>query len=164
MGKTVLFQEEKTADITLRVLSASRELKPDLDLVLSGFGLSAKWQVQHKQINAICSETIGQISNNDAHTLASALRVFPIWFELEIRTEIEISRYLFVPMLGLHRQVLSEAGEVLIRQGGIEEAIYLAKGNGKELERLLRKLSGQNHTDLLDQLQIERLPTISKAV
>lgn len=146
------------------MLSANSELRTDLDEVLSRFGLSATWQIQHKQPNSICSAVFAKVPENQAALIASALRHFPIWFELEARGRGEFSRYLFAPMLGLHRQDLDEFGEVLVRQGTIEEAVYRAKGNGKELERELRKLTGQNHMDLLQQFEIDELRVIPRAV
>lgn len=146
------------------MLSANRELKTDLDEVLSRFGLTATWQIQHKQPNSICSAVFAKVPESQVVVIASALRHFPIWFELEASGRSEISRYLHVPMLGLHRQDLDEFGEVLVRQGAIEEAVYLAKGNGKELERELRKLTGQNHMDLLRQFEIDEIRVIPRAV
>lgn len=146
------------------MLSANRELKTDIDEVLSRFSLSATWQIQHKQPNSICSAVFATVPENRAALIASALRHFPIWFELEVSGGNENSRYLFAPMLGLHRQDLDEFGEVLVRQGAIEEAVYRAKGNGKELERELRKLFGQNHIDLLTQFESDEVRVIPRAV
>lgn len=146
------------------MLSASIELKTSVDQVLSGFGLVGAWQLQHKQFNSVCMEIKSTLSEIDSETLASRLRAMPIWFELEASSQYQITRFLNVPVLGLHRQVLDLAGEVQIRQSAIDQAVYLAKGNGKELERLLRQITGQNHLDLLDQLRIEDLRTIPRAV
>lgn len=146
------------------MLSANKELKTEINQVLSEFGVFATWSIQHKHLNAVCTSTRAQVSDSEAPQLASALRAFPIWFEMEVQSAHENCRYLFVPVLGLHRQQLGQAGEVLIRHEAIEQAIYLAAGSAKELERLIRKLSGQNHIDLLDELRIDDLRTISRAV
>lgn len=74
-------------------------------------------------------------------------------FEIEDGSE----RYLHHPGLGIHRQVIDEAGEVIIRAEQLALQLRLSGGNLKEFERRFRLLQGTAWLDLLEPYRLELL-------
>ena len=96
--------------------------------------------------------------------LVSSLARLDVPFEVETLAK-NPERYLYHPGLGIHRQLLDEAGEVLIRSEAIHRAILESKGSSKELERRIRLLDGTSWLDLLEPYRnSENVRLLPKAV
>ena len=81
--------------------------------------------------------------------MVSQLASLQVPFEVESEGAAP-ERYLFHPGLGINRQMLNEAGEVLVRGEAVEAALAASQGNLKEFERRLRLLQGMPWLDLLE--------------
>jgi hypothetical protein len=118
------------------------------DLLLD-FGLSGSWIAQpaqplHYQMRLTFTGRVDL-----APSLASSLANCHAPFELETGAALP-ERYLYHPGLGIIRQQLNEAGEVLLREDAVMQAIRASEGNSHELERRLRLASGTTWLDLLE--------------
>lgn len=90
-----------------------------------------------------------RIARSHLPELVSKLAAVEIPFELETEGTAP-ERYLYHPGLGICRQVLNEAGEVLVRGEAVEDALHASKGNLKDFERRLRLIQGVPWLDLLE--------------
>jgi hypothetical protein len=90
----------------------------------------------------------GSISQSDLFDLqAKARQDFP--FELTVFGP-NSERYLYHPSLGMTRQELSQAGEVLLRADAVWGALASSSNNPLEFARELRRLDGTLWLDLID--------------
>lgn len=135
--------------LSLWVLSAHLDSCRLINDLLLEFGLSGTWvaqpaQIQHYQLR-IKSSGSALMAASLASRLASCLAPF----ELETSAELP-ERYLYHPGLGIIRQQLNEAGEVLLREDAVRQAVRASDGNTHELERRLRLATGTAWLDLLE--------------
>jgi hypothetical protein len=118
------------------------------DLLLE-FGLSGTWVAQPAQPHHYQTRISFTGTAHTAASLASRLASCLAPFELETGAALP-ERYLFHPGLGICRQQLNEAGEVLLREDAVNQAVRASEGNSRELERRLRLASGTPWLDLLE--------------
>lgn len=117
--------------------------------VLASFGVSGTWVAQPVAPFSYQLRVQARVSRLRLPELASQLASLQIPFEVESEGQAP-ERYLFHPGLGICRQALNEAGEVLIRGEALEAAIVASQGSLKEFERRLRLLQGAPWLDLLE--------------
>ena len=135
--------------LSLWVLSAHMDSCGSINDLLLNFGVSGTWFAQpakpeHYQLRVTFRGTA-----ETAASLASQLSRCSAPFELETSAALP-ERYLYHPGLGIIRQQLNEAGEVLLREDTVLQAVRAAEGNARELERRLRLASGTSWLDLLE--------------
>ena len=133
----------------LWVLSASKAQRREVDRLFAS-SFAALWRPQPHQPNTF--QLVVDVSS-DASRSASALSRIGIPFELEAAGE----RFLYHPGLGLKRQQLDEAGEVVLRTGFIRQQLIDSSGNTAEFERRLRLAEGQAWLDLLEPYRLALL-------
>lgn len=131
------------------VLSAPTDKCQPANDVLASFGVSGSWQAQPVSPFSYQLRTQSRIAHSSVPDLVSKLASLDVPFEVETEGAAP-ERYLFHPGLGICRQVLNEAGEVLVRGEAIESALLASKGNLKEFERRLRLIQGFPWLDLLE--------------
>lgn len=71
--------------------------------------------------------------------------------------ENEGERFLYHQGLGVHRQQLDEAGEVVLRVGQIERLLQESAGSNAEFARLIRVAQGLAWLDLLEPYRVGAL-------
>lgn len=135
--------------LSLWVLSAHMDSCGSINDLLLEFGLSGTWvaqpaRPQHYQLKLSFSG-----SSQLAASIASKLARCSAPFELETGAVLP-ERYLYHPGLGIIRQQLNEAGEVLLREEVVQLAVRASEGNVRELERRLRLVTGTAWLDLLE--------------
>lgn len=135
--------------LSLWVLSAHLNSCGEINNLLLDFGLSGTWMAQpaiesHYQLKASA-----RCSSADIASLVSKLSKLQAPFELETLEQLP-ERYLFHPGLGITRQQLNEAGELLLREDAVLSAIASARGSAKDLDRRMRLLTGTAWLDLLE--------------
>lgn len=135
--------------LSLWVLSAPLDSCAAISDVLLEFGLSGKWMAQPARAYCYQLRLSARLQPTAIANLASSLARCASPFEIETTDKMP-ERYLFHPGLGILRQQLNEAGEVLIREEAISAAISAAQGSAKEIERRIRLLSGTAWLDLLE--------------
>lgn len=117
--------------------------------LLAEFGLSGSWFAQPIEVLSYQLKTNTRVAKHLLPNLVSSLAVFRVPFEVE--TECSAAeRYLYHPGLGIHRQMISEAGDVLLRGEAVEAALVASRGSAKEFERRLRLMQGIPWLDLLE--------------
>jgi hypothetical protein len=131
----------------------------EVDRLLAQFGARISWKPQPHQPN--CYQTKFEI-DHAADELASHLAKCQTPFEIEAQQE----RFLYHPGLGIKRQQLDEAGEIVFRSGEIRNQLVASGGNMAEFERRLRVVEGQAWLDLLEpyRLGVLRYDAMPKAV
>lgn len=141
------------------VLLASGEQRREVDLLLASMSLRAIWKTQ--PFTPMGFQTIFKLDSEPAD-LAAALARTGCVFEIEA----DFERFLHHPGLGLKRQQLDEAGEVVIRIGQLEKELQESNGNQKEFQRRLRMLEGLPWLDLIEpyRLSLMRNHPMPKAV
>lgn len=150
--------------LSLWVLSAHLDSCRSINDLLLEFGLSGSWFAQPAQEQHYQSRLTFRGTPELAASLASRLSRCGAPFEIETSAKLP-ERYLYHPGLGILRQQLNEAGEVLLREDLVLSAVHAAKGNAKELERRLRMASGTTWLDLLEVYRNhEGLTLLPKAV
>lgn len=135
--------------LSLWVLSAHMDSCGLINDLLLEFGLSGSWIAQpaqplHYQLRLTFSGSAAL-----AASLASRLSSSLAPFELETGAALP-ERYLYHPGLGIIRQQLNEAGEVLLREDAVLQAVRASEGSSRELERRLRLATGTPWLDLLE--------------
>jgi len=135
--------------LSLWVLSAHLDSCESLSDLLLEFGLSGSWIAQPAQPHHYQMRLNFTGRADVAASLASRLATFQAPFELETGAALP-ERFLYHPGLGIIRQQLNEAGEVLLREDTVTQAIRASEGNARELERRLRLASGTPWLDLLE--------------
>lgn len=135
--------------LSLWVLSAHMDSCGSINDLLLEFGLSGSWIAQpaqplHYQLRLTFSGSAAL-----AASLASRLSSSLAPFELETGSALP-ERYLYHPGLGIIRQQLNEAGEVLLREDAVLQAVKASEGSLRELERRLRLATGTPWLDLLE--------------
>lgn len=148
----------------MRIYSAPQEQRLRIDAILSGLGASSRCLVQHRQPRSVFIKASFACSDQQAAVLVSNLAKLTNLFELETSDCDEPSRYLFVSGLGIHRQMIDQAGEALVRISSIEAAILNSAANPMELPRQLRLLSGQAHLDIIDSYRSDEEGILGLAV
>lgn len=140
------------------VLYASNEQRREVDQLLAD-SLRATWKPQPYQPNG--HQTSFEL-DTEAAQISSQLARIGCMFEVEGDGE----RYLHHPGLGIKRQQLDEAGEVLIRFGQLQKELGECGGNFQELLRRLRLIEGQPWLDLLEPYRLSqvRYAAMPKAV
>ena len=140
------------------VLYASSEQKSEVNQLLTG-SLRLTWKPQPYQ--PLGHQTSFELDVDGAE-IASRLARIGCIFEVEGESE----RFLHHPGLGIKRQQLDEAGEVVIRFGQLQKELGESNGNLQELQRRLRLLEGQAWLDLLEpyRLAMVRYSPMPKAV
>ena len=141
------------------VLSAPLGQRQQVERLLAGFVLPSSWRPQPHSPGAV--QLVVEIPTEPA-SIASELAKIGAVFEIEGEGE----RYLHHPGLGILRQEIDGAGEVLIRAGQISEALRSSAGSLNDFERRLRILQGVAWLDLLEpyRLQSPRLRSLPRAV
>lgn len=141
------------------VLYASNEQKREVDRLLASLFLRASWKPQPFQPSG--SQAFFEASV-DPSEIAVKLARISVVFEVEAEDE----RYLHHPGLGLKRQQLDAAGEVVVRFGQLQRELVESAGNHQEFQRRLRLLEGQPWLDLLEpyRLSLLRSDQMPKAV
>ncbi len=134
---------------SLWVLSAHMDSCGSINDLLLDFGLSGSWMAQPAQPHHYQLRLTFTGSAEVAASLASRLASCEAPFELETGAALP-ERYLYHPGLGINRQQLNEAGEVLLREDAVMNALRASEGNSRELERRLRLASGTPWLDLLE--------------
>jgi hypothetical protein len=163
LGKTKL-DRSQVPRLSLWVLSAPLDSCAAISDALLEFGLSGQWLAQPAADYCYQLRVHSRLQSPEIPLLTSTLARFRAPFELETLERMP-ERYLFHPGLGIHRQQLNQAGEVLIREDAIASAIAASQGNSKEIERRLRQLSGTTWLDLLEPYRNhEGLRVLPKAV
>jgi len=134
----------------LWVLSASRSQRREVDKLLESFRVSSKWFPQRNMPQHF--QLIAEIAVSSSN-LASGLSKVGCVFEIEDRAE----RFLFHPGLGIHRQAIDEAGEVILRAEQVALQLKQSAGNLMDFERRLRMLQGTAWLDMLEPYRLELL-------
>jgi hypothetical protein len=101
-------------------------------------------------------------TQHEPSKLASELARIGVPFEIEG----DFERFLHHPGLGIKRQQLDEAGEVVIRTGQLRAELLDSNSSASEFERRLRLLEGQAWLDLLEpyRLGLVRYDQMPRAV
>lgn len=141
------------------MLSASRSQRREVDLLLAPFKVPGKWFAQRNTPSHF--QLVIDI-NQPAADLASMLAKASCVFEVEETFQ----RFLFHPGLGIHRQTIDEAGEVVLRAEQLRLELEQSSGNLREFGRRLRILQGTPWLDLLEPYRLEllRLDAMPRAV
>lgn len=135
--------------LQLWVLSAPLNSCAEINNVLLGFGLSGTWLAQPAREFHYQLQLSARLRTEQVALLVSELSKAACPFEVET-TERMPERYLHYPGLGILRQQLNEAGEVLLREDAVQNALQQSQGSGKDFERRLRLLSGTPWLDLME--------------
>jgi hypothetical protein len=117
--------------------------------LLQEFGLSGTWLAQPAKAHHYQLQLSARMTTDSIPILVSQLALHYSPFELETHDRLP-ERFLYHPGLGIIRQQLNEAGEVLLREDSVLSAVALSRGSQKDLERRLRTLSGTAWLDLLE--------------
>jgi hypothetical protein len=141
------------------VLYASNEQRREVDRLLAALFLRASWKPQPFQPSG--SQSFFEVSL-EASEIAAGLARTGVVFEVEAEDE----RFLHHPGLGLKRQQLDAAGEVVVRFGQLRRELAESAGNHQEFQRRLRLLEGQPWLDLMEpyRLSLLRSDQMPKAV
>jgi len=128
-----------------------------------------KWSKQTLLLENSCAELSGKIPSLTADDLVSSLaRVKGIHFEAMLTNGDFGQLVMFVPGLGMYRADTNGAGEILISEDRIRNAMEQSAGNSRELQRLFRVLLGQAWDDVLEPFRAKRynqnLALMNKAV
>ena len=112
----------------LLVHSCSRAVCAHVEWALShicGSAVRLAWTPQHLDPGSVRAEIAWRGAVGSAAAIASALRSFPVRFEVteDPAAGGEGERYAGTPGLGLHRSVTGPAGEVLVSEYRIRAAI-----------------------------------------
>lgn len=140
----------KLPKLDVWVLSAPESLCADVNSAMAEIGLSGIWKIQPAAIGQYQLRVSKNANELEAASLASKLSRIGVVAELELVIRGGFQRYLMHPALGVCRQELDEAGEVLLRSGAVESLLEQSKGSAFEFKRLLRKLNGTTWLDLLE--------------
>jgi len=135
--------------LSLWVLSAHMDSCRSINDLLLEFGLSGSWLAQPAQPEHYQLRLTFSGSADLAASLASKLAACKAPFELETSAALP-ERYLYHPGLGIIRQQLNEAWEVMLREDLVWQAVRASEGNARELERRLRLVAGTAWLDLLE--------------
>lgn len=135
--------------LRLWVLSAHLDSCRVITDLLLQFDISGTWSGQPAKAEHYQLRTSARLPAESVPLLVSTLARHGSPFELET-TERYPERYLYHPGIGIHRQQLNEAGEVLLREDAVMSAILNSKGSAKDLERRMRLLAGTTWLDLLE--------------
>jgi hypothetical protein len=142
----------------LWVLCASKAQGQEVNQLLASDS-AALWSPQPHQPNTFQLVTAQPL---EPASLAADLAKIGCPFEIEGDQE----RYLFHPGLGLKRQQLDEAGEVVLRVGFLRQQLRESGGSAADFERRLRIAEGQAWLDLLEpyRLALLRYDAMPRAV
>jgi len=143
----------------LWVLSASRSQRRAVEQLLASIHVSSEWFPQRHTPNHF--QLVSEVSVSSSALTSSLARTGCV-FEIEDTNE----RFLHHPGLGVHRQAIDDAGEVVIRAEQVALELVSSGGNLKEFERRLRMLQGTAWLDLLEPYRLEllRLQEMPRAV
>ena len=117
--------------------------------LLGEFGLSGSFKVQPLDSTASQIKIQFDDSEIDSAELVTALAKTKSTFELEVFGEVS-ERYLHHPSLGICRNELDLAGEVVLRAGQLELLLMETGGNISEFSRGFRRLGGVPWLDLIE--------------
>lgn len=136
------------------VLCAPADKCQPISGLLAEFGLSGSWLAQPIEVLSYQLKTNARVTKHRLPDLVSSLAAFRVPFEVE--TECSAAeRYLHHPGLGIHRQLISEAGDVLVRGEAVEAALVASRGSAKEFERRLRLMQGIPWLDMLEAYRVQ---------
>lgn len=113
------------------------------------FGTAISWFAQPAAPGCYQAKLTTNLDLVRLPELVSHLAKLKVSFEIESFGQSP-ERYLFHPGLGIHRQQLNEAGEVLLREDAVASALNLSQGSLVEFERRLRLIRGTAWLDLLE--------------
>jgi len=88
--------------------------------------------------------------------ISSLSRVSGLHFEAIQMSDGLGQLFMFVPGLGMYRADTNGAGEILISEERIRNAVEQAAGNAREMQRLIRTLLGQTWDDVLEPFRAQR--------
>ncbi len=117
--------------------------------LLGEFGLSGSFKVQPLDANASQIKIQFEDLEIDFASLVTAISKTKSTFELEIEGDTS-ERYLHHPSLGICRNELDLAGEVMLRAGQLEHLMMETGGNISEFARGFRRLTGVPWLDLIE--------------
>lgn len=141
------------------MLSASKSQRRGVELLLAGLCEPSKWFPQRNSPGHF--QLVAEIPTPGS-VLASGMARIGCVFEIEEQFE----RFLFHPGLGIHRQAIDEAGEIILRADQVSAELRRSAGNLKEFERRLRLLQGIAWLDMLEpyRLELMRYDQLPRAV
>ena len=136
--------------LTLAIYACPEDQQPVVEKALEAHG-SLQWSANSLIPGNLTAEITCMLGQSEIGDLVSKLiQVSGIHFEA-IKYETEFGElHMFVPGLGLFRADTNSAGEIMIGEERIRNAMEQAAGNYRELQRLLRSLLGQSWDDVLE--------------
>lgn len=135
--------------LSLWVLSAHLNSCGEINSLLLEFGLTGTWFSQPARESHYQLKLSARCGSADIARLVSQLAKHEAPFELETLEQLP-ERYLFHPGLGITRQQLNQAGELLLREEAVLSAIASARGSTRDLDRRMRLITGTAWLDLLE--------------
>lgn len=132
----------------LWVFSAPNTVLSQVRDLLAEFGLAGRFLVQPLEANA--SQLQLKFDQNlDVADLVSRLARLGLTFELESAGDVH-ERYLHHPALGICRNEIDIAGEVVLRAGQLEHLLLETGGNISDFSRGFRRLTAVPWLDLIE--------------
>lgn len=126
--------------------------------------MAASWLAQPNSALSYQAKANSQLALEQVPNLVSALAKLDVGFEVQVYGDCP-ERYLYHPGLGILRQQLSQAGELLLREDAVIAALQESLGNLRDFERRLRLLRGTAWLDHLDSYRVSaELKLLPKAV
>lgn len=118
-----------------------------VDDLLAVFNIKSCWSNQQLLVGTQTTEVHFMASTEQVEDLLAALNRIP-----GIHLDLSQDQLLFmlVPGLGIYRAQTNQAGEIMISEDRIRNALESSAGNHRELNRLMRLLLGQNWDDVLE--------------
>ena len=127
------------------------------------------WHPQNLVLGFMRTELDLKLSRMAAEDLIAALnRVGNLHADITLISRNSSCLFMLAPGLGLFRAATNQAGEILITEERIRQAMDSSAGNHRELTRLLRLALGQAWDDVLEPFRAARyndnLELITRAV
>jgi len=141
--------EDTLPQSELWVFSAPSTSISQINNVLAEFGMTATWTTQPLDAAALQAKIFFDSRDTDIPALVVALAATKSVFELDCETNVH-ERYLHHPMLGICRNELDLAGEVVLRAGQLEKLLLETAGNLSDFSRGFRRLVGIPWLDLVE--------------
>ena len=133
----------------MSILSAPEGHLVDTSRLLAQLGASSNWQLQPQSLGTYQLNCSLSLRSEQVPNLVSELARYGLIADVEVAGRQLSERFLLHPALGIHRQQLDEAGEVLLRSGTIELFLQQSAGSQSEFQRALRRADGTLWLDLM---------------
>ncbi|MBU6144654.1 MAG: DUF3145 family protein [Acidobacteria bacterium] len=132
-------------------------------------GADISWHSQPLQLGTVKTEFSFRGSELQAEDMVSGLNRFgSLALDLMVQGKERGVWFMLAPVLGVFRAETNQAGEILISEERIRNALDLSAGNHRELSRMLRLAIGQAWDDILEPYRAARyqanLGLINRAV